>query len=130
MQEKQRAGHLGATLYDRADMVSMQRDAMRHLKDAHRLQQEQAAQEQQEKPEAQQPEQDVSDIRRDFWDELKSLKSDQQGQAREDKKARTEQTDYQQRKAERDAMRENSDIRQGRPAASNEEEGKERERER
>jgi hypothetical protein len=130
LKEKQRAGHLAATLYDRGGMVSMQHDAMRHLKDAHRHQQEQAKQEQQEKPEAQQTGQEVSDIRRDFWKELKSLKSGQQEQAREDKKARTEQTDYQQRKAERDAMREQGDARQGRPAQSNEEEGRERERER
>jgi uncharacterized phage infection (PIP) family protein YhgE len=119
LKEKQRAGHLAATLYDRGGMVSMQHDAMRHLKDAHRHQQEQAKQEQQEKPEAQQTGQEVSDIRRDFWKELKSLKSGQQ-----------EQTDYQQRKAERDAMREQGDARQGRPAQSNEEEGRERERER
>lgn len=130
LKEKQRAGHLAATLYDRGGMVSMQHDAMRHLKDAHRHQQEQAKQEQKEKPGAQQTGQEVSDIRRDFWKELKSLKSDQKGQAHEDKKARTEQTDYQQRKAERDAMREQSDTRQGRPAQSNEEEGRERERER
>jgi hypothetical protein len=130
LKEKQRAGHLAATLYDRGGMVSMQHDAMRHLKDAHRHQQEQAKQEQQEKPEAQQTGQEVSDIRRDFWRELKSLKSGDREQALEDKKARTEQTDYQQRKAERDAMREHGDARQGRPAQSNEEEGRERERER
>lgn len=129
MKEKERAGHLAATLYDRGGMVSMQHDAMRHLKDAHRHQQEQAKQEQQEKPETQQTGQEVSDIRRDFWKELKSLKSGDREQGREDKKARTEQTDYQQRKAERDAMREQGDVRQGRPAQSNEEEGRERERE-
>ncbi len=33
-----RAGHLGVTLYDRSDMVSVQHDAMRNLKDAHRTQ--------------------------------------------------------------------------------------------
>lgn len=37
-QQQRRAVHLGATLYDRADMVSMQRDAMRHLRDAWRTQ--------------------------------------------------------------------------------------------
>ena len=78
LKEKQRAGHLAATLYDRPDMVHMQQDAMRHLKDAHRHRQEQAPQEQQEKPEAQQTGQEVSDVRRDFWKELRSLKSGEQ----------------------------------------------------
>lgn len=41
-QQERRAAHLGATLYDRADMVSVQRDAMRHLKDARRLQEQRA----------------------------------------------------------------------------------------
>jgi hypothetical protein len=124
LREKQREAHLGATLYNRGDMVHMQQDAMRHLKDAHR--QRQAAQEQ---PEGQQQEQTISDVRRDFWQELRSLKDDPKAQAREDKAARTEQTEYQQRRAEREAMREQFDTRQG-PAQSNEEEGRERERER
>lgn len=50
-------------------------------------------------------------------------------QAPEEKRARTEQTEYQQNRAERDAMREQFDTRQG-PAQSNKEEGRERERER
>jgi hypothetical protein len=38
--EKQRdAAHLGTTLCDRTDMVSVQHDAMRHLKDPHRTEQ-------------------------------------------------------------------------------------------
>jgi len=40
--EKRRDSRLGATLYNRADMVSMQRDAMRHLKDARRIQEQRA----------------------------------------------------------------------------------------
>jgi hypothetical protein len=140
LKKNQYAAHRGAKLYDRADMVSTQRDAMRHLKDAHRIdrgmtplhpdEHRQREEERARREEAPKQEQDVSDVRRDFWRELKSLKSDQQGQAREDKKARTEQTDYKQRKAERDAMREQSDLLRGRLSRGDEEEGRERERER
>ena len=125
--EQRRAAHLGATLYDRADMVTMQGDALRHIRDARRLKERN---EERRRREAEQ-EQSVDGLRRDFWQELRELKRDPAEQAREDKKARTEQTEYQQRKAERDAMREQTDNQRGqRPASSNEEEGRERERER
>lgn len=98
LREKQRAAHLGATLYNRADMVHMQRDAMRHLEDAHRHQKQQAEREQQEQTERQR-------------DEPPRL--DQHEQARQDKQdrteqtdSRTEQTDSQQRRAAKDLLRE------------------------
>ena len=37
LKNKQRGAHRGALLYDRADMAHMQFDALRHLRDAHRL---------------------------------------------------------------------------------------------
>jgi hypothetical protein len=66
------------------------------------------------------PGQEISDIRRSFWQERKNSMHDPREQAREEKRARTEQTDYQQSKAERDAMREQFDTPQG-PTQSNEE---------
>jgi hypothetical protein len=37
LKNKQHGAHRGALLYDRADMAHMQLDALRHLRDAHRL---------------------------------------------------------------------------------------------
>jgi hypothetical protein len=37
LKNNQRGAHRGALLYDRADMAHMQLDALRHLRDAHRL---------------------------------------------------------------------------------------------
>lgn len=109
--EKQRAGHLGATLYDRADMVSMQQDATRHMNDAHRVQER--TREQRERERARQ--------------ERDALRRDPGAQAREDKKARTEQTDSKQRKAQREALLVNRPGREGRERGD---ETSERERER
>jgi len=131
LKKKQCAAHLGATLYDRADMVSMQHDAMRHLKDAHRLQHQNAKAN--STIQAKSPEQEIDTIRRDFWQEIRELGVDQAEQAREEKRDRTEQTESKQRKATREAMREqfeNSSRSSQNPPSSNEEEGRERERER
>jgi hypothetical protein len=91
--EKQRsAARLGTTLYDRADMASMQRDAMCHPKDAHRREQrdgddlrpmhpdehrqrqEPATREQQQADsvEWQESGRAISDIRRSFSQEAKT----------------------------------------------------------
>lgn len=133
-------------------MVEMNRDAMRHLKDAHKvwernhgddlkpmqaeghqlLQEDQEEQEkQQTAAPAQQPGHEIDDLRRDFYQSLRDLRRDPREEAREEKKDRTEQTEYQRQKAARDAMREqfNYGMREG-PASSNEEEGQARERER
>lgn len=131
--EKKRAAHLGATLYDRAGLVPMQHDAMRHLKDAHRIQEraqkERQAREEQEK--AGMGGQEAEDKRRSFWDEFRALKGDVAGQKREEKKARTEQTDAQRARSERDALRERFESRpvSGR-GREDDEGGRERERER
>jgi hypothetical protein len=99
--------------------------------DEHRQLQELATREQQQADsvEGQEPGQEISDIRRSFWQERKNLMDEPREQAPEEKRARTEQIEYQQRKAGRDAMREQFDTRQG-PAQSYEEQGRERERER
>jgi hypothetical protein len=86
--EQKHAAHLGATLYDRADMVSMQRDAMRHLKDVHRIQQ-QAAQEREQQEQR---------------ERLEETPREPHEQARQEKEARTEQTDA--RAEQSDAQRE------------------------
>jgi hypothetical protein len=148
--EEKRAARLGATLYDRANMVEMNRDAMRHLKDVHRHQERtgtnlkpmhpdehQAVQEGKREPQreegAKQSDEarDPAAIRRDRWQEFRELKDtgrDQRTQAREDKKGRTEQTEAQVRKAAREAMREefSSNVRESLDR-SNEDGGRERE---
>lgn len=143
LQEKQLAGHLGATLYNKADMVHMQRDAMRHLKDAHRKRQrggdpgQMQPDEQQQEDRArlektQQEEKETKDVRRDFWEEMRALRRSASEEAREDKKDRTEQTEYQKAKARRDALREQTDALLGRPSRGDrgdEVDGHERERE-
>lgn len=77
--QQHRAAHMGSTLYDRADMVSMQRDAMRHIQDAHRQQefnrQKQEAERQQQEREAR--------IREARERELKHRQEAQQKQQRE-----------------------------------------------
>lgn len=119
--EKKRAGHLGATLYDRADMVSMQQDAMRHIRDAHRIQERN-----QEPSERKKAQKEVEEFRRSRLEERQALTP--VALAREERKDRTEQTDYKQRKAERDAMRETRPARVG--GRMRDEDGRERERER
>lgn len=57
-----RAARLGATLYDRADMVSMQRDAMRHMRDAWRMQGRHT--QEHEKQERQKRERELQEARR------------------------------------------------------------------
>ena len=108
---------------------------MRHLKDAHRIQ-EQAKRERQRQEEVAQAKtqgggQEAEDKRRAFWDEFRELRGDVAGQKREEKKARTEQTDYQRARSERDALRERLDSRPSTGRGRDEDEGgRERERER
>lgn len=88
-EEERRASYLGATLYDRADMVSMQRDAMRHLKDAHRLREQQEERERTE-----------------------DTPRDPREQAREEGQARTEMTDARREQADKSAASEQTDRKQ------------------
>ena len=70
-------------------------------------------------------------MRRSFQEERRELAGDADAQAREDKRARTEQSDYHQSKAERDAMREGFESRPAREGRTRDEDGgQERERER
>jgi len=98
--------HLGATLYDRADMVSMQRDAVRHLRDAHRIEQRpdnirplhpddhQRPQEALQEPQreansafhARGQENEIDDFRRSFWQDFKDLKRDDREIEREERR--------------------------------------------
>jgi len=134
--ERERAAHMAATLYDRAGLVPMQHDAMRHLKDAHRIQEQAKRERQRQQQEAEeraktQTGQTAEDKRRAFWDEFRELRGDVAGQKREEKKARTEQTDYQRARLERDALRERLDSRPSTGRGRDEDEGgRERERER
>jgi len=134
--ERERAAHMAATLYDRAGLVPMQHDAMRHLKDAHLIQEqakrERQRQQQEEEERAKtQTGQTAEDKRRTFWDEFRELRGDVAGQKREEKKARTEQTDYQRARSERDALRERLESRPSTGRGRDEDEGgRERQRER
>ena len=181
---KQRRERKAATLYSKADMVSVQNDAQWFFKEKNRLikqaQKEQARQEEQakkyqaeqkkeqqeeaktqaepqqetqdhiqgkapvqqqtqekkvekqeeRKQEKQQEEQEVSGSRRDFWQKMQSVR-DAREEARETKNANTEQTATQQRKAAREALREQSDQQRGRQGgAGRTRDDEERERER
>jgi len=145
---KQRRERKAAKLYSKADMVSVQNDAQWFFKEKNRLkeqaQKEQAKQEEQAKkyqakqdkeqdnqqPEKQQEEQEVSGSRRDFWQKMQSVR-DAREEARETKNANTEQTATQQRKAAREALREQSDQQRGRQGgAGRTRDDEERERER
>jgi len=85
-EQQRRAARKGAILYDRADMVSMQRDALRHIKDAHRRQeQERRRQEGEQRRQQQQREREEP-------------QRDQHAEKREHKRATTEQSDTKQRK--------------------------------
>ena len=143
LDEKKRDTKL-ATLYSKADMVSVQNDARWYLKELERRreeqQKEQARQEKEakknpaepdkERPEKQQEEQEPSGSRRDFWQKMQSLK-DEREEARESKNANTEQTATQQRKAAREALREQSDQQRGRQGGDGRtRDDEERERER
>ena len=82
------------------------------------------------KQEKQQEEQEVSGSRRDFWQKMQSVR-DAREEARETKNANTEQTATQQRKAAREALREQSDQQRGRQGgAGRTRDDEERERER
>jgi len=173
---KQRRERKAATLYSKADMVSVQNDAQwffkeknrlikqaqkeqaRHEEQAKKYQAEQKKEQQEEaktqaepqqetqdhiqaqekkaekqeerKQEKQQEEQEVSGSRRDFWQKMQSVR-DAREEARETKNANTEQTATQQRKAAREALREQSDQQRGRQGgAGRTRDDEERERER
>lgn len=112
-----RAAHLGATLYDRAGMVSQQRDANRHAQDrnelkekaaregeqkekaaraapilAHEKMQKEVAQQEQERKKREEPGQGLPQ------EQGQSPRKDQAQQRSEERQARTEQTEAQQRK--------------------------------
>lgn len=160
-------GKIDPALYNRADMASMQRDAMKDLRSKEKIhlyrryevlkaeekrtqtkeawlgaekeitQQPQLGQEPQtpeKAPEQDNEKQGVQAARDGFWDEFKELRQgltedgregnrEKKAQGpREERQARTEQTDYQRAKAERDKLREHFEDRPGR----REEEGKDR----
>jgi hypothetical protein len=98
--EKEHSGHLAATLYDRGDMVSTQRDAMRHMKDAAHSRANNEQRKRQEETEA------AKEIT--FRDRKKA--DEKPGNQREakatDKKARTEQSDAALAQRQKQAMRE------------------------
>ena len=139
--ERQRqAMHTGATLYNRASMPIMQRDALRHIQDAreHReavqrrqerekKKQERADAKTKKQPHGQKQEAQEQQQERQR-EENKEAPRDQAAQKREDKKDRTEQTEYQQRRAEREALREQLGLRQ-QGGKERDDGGKERERE-
>jgi hypothetical protein len=117
-EEQRRMAHSGATLYNRASMPFMQRDALIHIRDAHR--QEEIARRQQER---EQKKQDRASGK------TKEPPRDQAAQKREDKKDRTEQTAAQQSRAKREELREQLGLRQ-QGGQEREGGGRERERER
>ena len=106
------------------------------MKDAHLIQEqakrERQRQQQEEEERAKtQTGQTAEDKRRTFWDEFRELRGDVAGQKREEKKARTEQTDYQRARSERDALRERLESRPSTGRGRDEDEGgRERQRER
>lgn len=131
LQEKQRAAHKGATLYDRPDMVSTQQDAMRHLKDAHRIEQRTGVKpmhpdEHRQQQERQQQQEQEQNKRKS--EEPKNL--DQREQAQEDKQARTEQTEGKQRRSAKDLLRERWERSLNKAPESLDRSDRERERER
>lgn len=124
--------------YSLGGMVPQQQDAQRDFeKRSKQLQEHQTEQRKQRQAEEERVKNQGSssrtaeDERRAFWDEFRELRGDVAGQKREEKKARTEQTDYQRARSERDALRERLDSR---PSTGRErdddESGRERERER
>lgn len=146
---QRRDAHLGATLYDRADMVSMQRDAMRHLKDVQRKreqaagpkarrpepgqpvpdpvsadQQQKAAKQQKRDPE-EEAKRKLDEFRDASWQQLRELRKDERTAARLDKKDRTEQTDAKQRASGNQPP----EVMSERSRARDDDGGRERERE-
>lgn len=98
-------GRAGATLHDRADMVNTQRDAMRQLRDAHRLNplpfhpdDHRHLQEAKERKERENQEEAARAQRQEYV-------RDPVREKREEKEARTEMTDAKQRQSSRDHAR-------------------------
>jgi hypothetical protein len=158
---EKRHAHIMASIYSKADMVTVQQSAMRYLKEKHRYDRNKREQEEatvrlmekiqrlekeaqereqtviqpekakpgqtqhQPAPEAQQEQklerqeerktESQPDASTDFWASIRGMKKELQSEAKEEKRDRTEQTEYQQRKAERDAMREQLNPQQQRP---------------
>lgn len=117
-EEQRRMAHDGATLYNRASMPSMQRDALIHIRDAHR--QQEIARRQQEREQK----------RQERVRGTKDPPRDQAAQKRADKQDRTEQTSHQQSRARRDEIREELGLRKQGGSERGDEGGRERERER
>lgn len=138
-----RHAHVMATIYSKADMVTVQQSAMRYLKEMRRFDrkklehraererlesriqrlekelqgrgialpddpltpthQQQEPGRQEQKPESQEARK--QDPATEYWDSIRQMKAGLQGTEKEEKRERTEQTDYQRSKAERDALR-------------------------
>lgn len=140
--EGRRHAHKMAKLYSKSDMVTMQQDAMRHLKELHRhakikqkheaekarlerrireLEAERQGQSptpapgdalpsqapeperQEQKPERQEERKQENPA--EFWSTFRQMRDELKGTDKEEKRDRTEQTDYQRSKAERDVLR-------------------------
>lgn len=150
-EQQRRSAHTAATLYNRASMPSMQRDALRHIQDARR--QQEVARRQQERERKKQERlissqtnpprsgteknanpdgergQVIEGLRSDFNQSLRDMRSENEIK-REDKEDRTEQTESQRARAERAAMREEFDLcKQGGNERGDDEGGRERKRE-
>ena len=144
-ERQKRSATLAALLYDKASMPEMQRDALRYIKDVHRqqeaIQRKQAPErKEQEKQElgssAHSPsssagrENGTEELRSEVNRNMRKLRSDHEIK-REDKKNRTEQTEYQRARAERAALREQFGLGKDRGRERRDDENeRERERER
>lgn len=151
---EQSAAHMGATLYDRPDMVSMNRDAMRDFEERNRLkqiEQERAAQlvrqqqeeekkrqtlalkqkkQEREKKTVQEREEQSKRQKEQEKQRPQEARRDQAQEKREERRARTEQTEAKQRQAQKNAMRELFERRFGKGHNAKDREDWERERER
>jgi len=116
----------GASMYDRADRVSMEHDAMRHIKDAHKMQRlmkkhESMRLEQKARATVETKESDTEEQRRqEEQTRGQAEKKAEAGRKKtpdpamekiEHKRNTTEQTEYQQRRAEREALRQQMGLR-------------------
>lgn len=105
--EERNAAHKGATLYDQGDMASQQADALRHHRDQVKAQQRHAREQ------------------GGFAD-----RKDEATQKREDRAARTEQTDAQRQRTQKEILREIFETQYGRGRNEQDREKWEHERER
>jgi hypothetical protein len=125
LKDQQYGAHLGATLYNRADMVHVQRDALRHIKDAHRLRgplpfhpdEHTRLQEAQEQDKPRENEEEAARVRKP------EPTRDAATEKREHKLATTEMTDAKLRQVTREDMQEQTAAATRDAAKSRDDEG-------